>query len=366
MNRADIDMESANSLVCVLCRTSDEEDQITGTLSTKQDITAHQNCLLYSSGLVCRESPQLDDLFGFSVSDVLKEIKRGSKLKCHKCDKKGATVGCENKRCKKSFHYPCAVKAGAHNVDDITTGSFVLYCGRCKKTKLGLPDDDSNSSNASPHNHKRKLDLNGRQEEKKAHKRSRRIDADDSDSDLTDAGEEMGFPPLESDDEEIASPEQKQPVVSNGFMTAATQTQAPVSPGTSSDLKRETQDRDEDNSVSVLPSSVSEVNSEQSLVVLMEATDVSLDSTNFWRDCASAGCTQAVFSDFIREMTDIFTRITSGQANREDCDVAFKVMMASGKLKELVAKQQKECQTKLAKLLEATDALQRVASFLQS
>lgn len=35
---------------------------------------------LFSSGIFCRSSPQFDDLFGFSVTDVMNEVKRGSKL----------------------------------------------------------------------------------------------------------------------------------------------------------------------------------------------------------------------------------------------------------------------------------------------
>ncbi|KAK6309658.1 hypothetical protein J4Q44_G00195390 [Coregonus suidteri] len=112
---------------CVLCQTS-EENPTTGPLSTKGSVTAHENCLLYSSGIICQNSPEFDDLFGFSEEDVLKEIKRGNRLICYRCKKKGATVGCEVKRCKKSYHYPCAVRDGAQNVDDHREEKFTLYC----------------------------------------------------------------------------------------------------------------------------------------------------------------------------------------------------------------------------------------------
>ncbi|XP_045563299.1 uncharacterized protein isoform X1 [Salmo salar] len=112
---------------CVLCQTS-EENRATGPLSTKGSVTAHQNCLLYSSGIICQNSPEFDDLFGFSVEDVLNEMKRGNRLICYRCKKKGATVGCEVKRCKKSYHYPCAVRDGAQNVDNHREEKFTLYC----------------------------------------------------------------------------------------------------------------------------------------------------------------------------------------------------------------------------------------------
>lgn len=35
---------------------------------------------LYSAGLICENSPEFDDLFGFSVEDVENEVKRGRKL----------------------------------------------------------------------------------------------------------------------------------------------------------------------------------------------------------------------------------------------------------------------------------------------
>ncbi|XP_024919858.1 uncharacterized protein phf11 isoform X2 [Cynoglossus semilaevis] len=117
----------SRKVLCVLCRRS-EETMVTGALSTKDEITAHQNCLLYSSGLCCENSPQFDDLFGFSVEDVTEEVKRGSRLKCSRCKKKGATAGCEVRCCGKSFHYPCAIEEGATTVDDSEKGSYVLYC----------------------------------------------------------------------------------------------------------------------------------------------------------------------------------------------------------------------------------------------
>ncbi|KAK9537863.1 hypothetical protein VZT92_005438 [Zoarces viviparus] len=116
-------------VLCLLCQRC-EETNITGALSTKDEVTAHQNCLLFSSGLYCRNSPQSDDLFGFSVEDVLKEVKRGSKLMCNKCQTKGATAGCEVKRCKKSYHYPCAVRHRAEIVEDAVKGKYVLYCSK--------------------------------------------------------------------------------------------------------------------------------------------------------------------------------------------------------------------------------------------
>ncbi|KAL0963476.1 hypothetical protein UPYG_G00306910 [Umbra pygmaea] len=122
---------------CIICGGS-EEDGTTGPLSTKVSstkgsATAHQNCLLYSSGIFCACSPENDDLFGFSVEDVLMEYKRGRLLNCHKCKKKGATVGCEVKSCRKSYHYPCAIQVEALIVE----AEYIVYCPKHKPDSSG-------------------------------------------------------------------------------------------------------------------------------------------------------------------------------------------------------------------------------------
>jgi len=43
----------------------------------------------------------------------------------------------------------------------------------------------------------------------------------------------------------------------------------------------------------------------------------SIDSGSFWRSCNAAGCTQAIFTDFINGMNDICSRIQAGQASQE-------------------------------------------------
>lgn len=342
-------MNSEIIMVCLLCQKSEETD-VTGPLSTKDQVTAHQNCLLYSSGLYCQESPEFDDLFGFSVTAVLEERKRGQKLSCSKCNKKGATVGCENRRCRKSYHYPCAIQANAHKMEDKEDGRFGLYCHRCKKTKLGLTDGDSSSSPVFSFNPKRKLDFS---DDIGSKKHSKRLVLDDSDSDVTNVSEENNiFAPIESDDEATAN---STPELLDGK-------RAPIAPRTDFDCKIVTQYEAENNSASLVASGA---NSEQSLVLRVMPTEITMDSTKFWKDCAAAGSTQALFSSFIREITDIFTRITSGQASNDDYDVAFNVMKASGKLQELIDKQQKDIQKKLKELQQAAAAIKSAALFLK-
>lgn len=91
----------------------------------------------------------------------------------------------------------------------------------------------------------------------------------------------------------------------------------------------------------------------------------SVDSTGFWKSCNAAGCTQAIFTDFINEMNHISSRIQSDQASQEDYDLALKVMLASGKLADLVTKQQKELQRKQMELQKAAAAMKDVVSALR-
>ncbi|CAM6095452.1 unnamed protein product [Calypogeia fissa] len=53
------------------------------------------------------------------------EVTRGQKIKCSSCGMRGAALGCCNKRCRKSFHYPCgrAIQGCKWDEDD-----FVMFC----------------------------------------------------------------------------------------------------------------------------------------------------------------------------------------------------------------------------------------------
>ncbi|XP_037542126.1 uncharacterized protein phf11 [Nematolebias whitei] len=225
-------MSLSGRACCLLCQRS-EETKITGPLSTKEDVTAHQNCLLFSSGIFCSNTPQFDDLFGFSVQDVKVEVSRGRKLFCPWCKKRGGTSGCELRRCKKSFHYPCAIEEGARTFQDKKNEKYGLYCLNHKEEEnvdsakgsksskksseaspsqvvlLSLHKRKSNgafsdSSNTTLGSLKRRLSFTDQIEEqstnKKTKKRNRITSVDSSDSALAEL-----IPPLESDLEESGS-----------------------------------------------------------------------------------------------------------------------------------------------------------------
>ncbi|KFQ74274.1 PHD finger protein 11, partial [Phoenicopterus ruber ruber] len=92
---------------CAFC--SDGEAGSVMYIAKERDIAAHQDCLLFSSGFVESEEYNPDNLdIRFDVASVLKELKRGKRLMCNFCRKKGATVGCEERACRRSYHYFCA------------------------------------------------------------------------------------------------------------------------------------------------------------------------------------------------------------------------------------------------------------------
>lgn len=83
-----------------------------------------------------------------------------------------------------------------------------------------------------------------------------------------------------------------------------------------------------------------------------------MDAAAFWRNCNAAGCTQAIFTDFITEMSRISSRIISEEASLEDYDLALTVMKASGKLEGFVTQQQNELERKQMELQKAVASIQ--------
>ncbi|XDV30410.1 hypothetical protein PO909_033339 [Leuciscus waleckii] len=197
-------------IICVLCEKSDE-NEITGPLSSKENISAHQNCLLFASGIYCQHSPTYDDLFGFAVEDVRKERRRGQKLFCHHCKKRGATAGCDVKRCKHSYHYPCAIEARARAIEDNTEGKYILFC------ELHDPDlketssvslQEASTSGLCGSKRRRSADSHGpRPDRSESNSSSGSSEASLSRKKKKDDVEHM-FAPVESDVEECTPPKQ--------------------------------------------------------------------------------------------------------------------------------------------------------------
>ncbi|MCJ8732240.1 hypothetical protein PDJAM_G00209060 [Pangasius djambal] len=209
----------SSGLCCVLCKRADEK-KITGPLSRKKGTAAHQNCLLYASGIYCKNSPTFDDLFGFDVEDVLKECKRGRKLKCSYCKKNGATAGCEVKSCKRSYHYPCAHKANAISEEDQNKGIFRLYC-KTHDPNASSGGSEKGDAKVFPSTSVRRSSDTSEQDNscggsesdsetplRRSQKRKRPYMESSSDSDETQSIIDPVFAPVESEPEDVTPPKQ--------------------------------------------------------------------------------------------------------------------------------------------------------------
>ncbi|KAM9283000.1 PHD finger protein 11 isoform 1-T2 [Cariama cristata] len=112
---------------CAFC--SEGEAGSVMYIAKERNIAAHQDCLLFSSGFVESEEYNPDNLdIRFDVASVLKELKRGKRLMCNFCRKKGATVGCEERACRRSYHYFCALCDDAAIETDEVNGVYRVFC----------------------------------------------------------------------------------------------------------------------------------------------------------------------------------------------------------------------------------------------
>ncbi|NWS08851.1 PHF11 protein, partial [Motacilla alba] len=117
---------------CAFC--SEGEAGSVMYIATERNIAAHQDCLLFSSGFVESEDHNSENLeIRFDVSSVLKELRRGKRLVCNFCRKKGATVGCEERACRRSYHFFCALCDDAAVETDEVNGVY-RYLTECPST----------------------------------------------------------------------------------------------------------------------------------------------------------------------------------------------------------------------------------------
>ena len=109
----EIDPEKDVETKCRLCHHSSQETELGGLwefVAGVDDVyIAHFFCLMFSAGL--KQNGNDDEgIRGFLPPDILKEWRRGQRLKCLYCKKNFATLGCE--KCPRGYHLPCALKNG--------------------------------------------------------------------------------------------------------------------------------------------------------------------------------------------------------------------------------------------------------------
>ncbi|CAN6486193.1 unnamed protein product [Victoria cruziana] len=129
VSRNSAEASVSNNVTCAFCQSSSETEGSGPMLHyvNGRPVSAWAN---NGSHVVhvhrkCAEwAPQI-----YFVDEVIKnlesEIARSSKLKCSRCGKKGAALGCLAKSCRRSFHVPCAVEIQDCRWD---CENFAMYC----------------------------------------------------------------------------------------------------------------------------------------------------------------------------------------------------------------------------------------------
>jgi len=101
--------------------------------NTTAGITAHLNCLIYSSApgmmqdfVKMAKAPE-HFIDGFPIDEVIVQVNLGEKTKCSYCGKRGATSQCSKKSCTQTgwYHLPCGLRNGSWQ-----DGKGRTYCSR--------------------------------------------------------------------------------------------------------------------------------------------------------------------------------------------------------------------------------------------
>ncbi|KAI9498996.1 hypothetical protein BDB00DRAFT_753869 [Zychaea mexicana] len=102
--------------VCAFCNDDDDTSSELGSfigpfviatynkngVERKRQFWAHDACARYSPEVFCTPEGKW--------YNVTLALRRGRGMRCYSCKEKGATIGCFDSRCNKSFHLPCAQK----------------------------------------------------------------------------------------------------------------------------------------------------------------------------------------------------------------------------------------------------------------
>ncbi|MCO5614605.1 hypothetical protein L7F22_068889 [Adiantum nelumboides] len=118
--------QSTEKVTCAFCHTSDSEVAgpmihykkgvpVSGSKRSGQVFSVHKNCAEWAPGVYYEEDV---------AKNIPQEVARGHKIKCHVCGLRGAVLGCYVKRCRKSFHYPCAHTLSCRWDDS----NFLVFC----------------------------------------------------------------------------------------------------------------------------------------------------------------------------------------------------------------------------------------------
>lgn len=116
--------------VCAFCNddddTSEELGQFIGPfviatfnkngVEKKRSFWAHDSCARYSPEVFCTPEGKW--------YNVTLALRRGRGMRCHGCKEKGATIGCFESKCNKSYHLPCSQKPVSYFKSGV-----IFWCG---------------------------------------------------------------------------------------------------------------------------------------------------------------------------------------------------------------------------------------------
>ncbi|OCT93043.1 uncharacterized protein LOC100127287 [Xenopus laevis] len=124
-----------NQDFCAFCHQWEQNEETGDLLKTSDDkITAHFYCMIFSPNVIATNSPH-EEFGGFDRQTVEDEIKRGKRMKCSKCNKTGATIGCDVKSCRKTYHYMCAKSDRASIIENEGKEQYLIYCIKHREDK---------------------------------------------------------------------------------------------------------------------------------------------------------------------------------------------------------------------------------------
>ncbi|XP_063808050.1 G patch domain-containing protein 8-like isoform X5 [Pseudophryne corroboree] len=147
---------------CAFCPELEENEEI-GKLLVSPDgaIVAHSNCMLFSPQVVSKDTYSQDFFGELNVKSVETEIERARKLRCFYCKAKGASVGCDNETCRRTYHYLCVKKAKGKYICDPEKEIYIAFCPDHKDTEENTTNNGHSPLGIRKQIKRRRLEMTG-------------------------------------------------------------------------------------------------------------------------------------------------------------------------------------------------------------
>ncbi|XP_075055188.1 uncharacterized protein LOC142141024 isoform X3 [Mixophyes fleayi] len=141
-------MSSRSLGLCAFCHKR-EANKKTGEMlkAPGEKIMAHYNCVLFSPLVVSEDSDSQELFGGFNIDSVKREAERAKHLRCFHCKSSGASIGCDIRACRRTFHYVCVEEAKGKRINDPKKEKYIAFCENHKNpeqvnVKNGSQSDD--------------------------------------------------------------------------------------------------------------------------------------------------------------------------------------------------------------------------------